>query len=601
MKTLAIIFSLVLISSIAVLPDAYSQSARQTLKQLENEGRTDCEVLFINDFLYKPVRINIVHEAVDTQNVKITSDDPESKVFWDGSKESFQMVTSSTDRHRLDLELEYSDQKDKSRVVYFQIFAKDRTLMYEGNWVHEGTSFCKIIEFFTQEAPDEITEEEIIAINNAYNLEQATINALKFTTIETGLLVILVIVSVVGIMTTLYFMIILVSNRAMKRVANRPVAKLNEMTVKLGKQTEVFKLLLQLMNTKDDRFKEQIMARIDASLYDLRDASASMASAKKKIEIGEAFPKSKSMLLPDAPEQVKKPEELVKVMIPEMQSKIAYGILSEDEIKELKNQSDDLAKEEQIDAEKLIAKEYGVEYSPIPDHSTESAETQEATFADSIEPDTEVISVNPPTEEVTIEVEEIKPDGSEGRKDKITGEVPVHKKFNVLREGDKVKPIPEKPKEDENTVSFDPKDVKPCACGETATFYCKDCEDFFCDKHEDHDCLVKKKSKGTLQKIIHLTKDVTKDIPVEKIVGLIASKEKVDALTSDDEIDRLLDDDHTKQEVIQMIKKYYLKKLPFKEADQLYRDLQDDYKKQPTYPLSIRMEGLMLRLIESDR
>ncbi len=205
MRTLAILVSIILISSVLlIIPDATAQqSARRMLAIMEAQGQFGCEVWIINDFLYKPVRINLTHEEAN-QKVQIDSEDPEAKVFWDGSPETFQLVTKSNGRHTIELNLDYMIEHEEPRQVFYQVFAKDNTLMMEGNWVHDGQSFCKVIDFFTNQAPEEITPEQIQEENNKFNADFRKDTSLKFTTIETALLILLIVISIVGITSTMY-------------------------------------------------------------------------------------------------------------------------------------------------------------------------------------------------------------------------------------------------------------------------------------------------------------------------------------------------------------------------------------------------------------
>ncbi len=170
------------------------QQTRRMLEILKQEGKENCEVFQINDFLYKPVRINLVHEPVTTHQVSITTEGG-GEVFWDGSPETFQMVARDTDRYTAEIILDYDIKHEEPRQVYYQIISADRVLTMEGNWVHEGFTFCKIIDFFTDKAPTELTEEEIIDINNKFNADFRREQASTNTTIETGILVPTVIIA----------------------------------------------------------------------------------------------------------------------------------------------------------------------------------------------------------------------------------------------------------------------------------------------------------------------------------------------------------------------------------------------------------------------
>lgn len=268
------------------------QQTRRMLEILKQEGKENCEVFQINDFLYKPVRINLVHEPIKTHQVTITSEGG-GEVFWDGSPETFQMVARDTDRYTAEIILDYDVKHKEPRQVYYQIISADRVLTMEGNWVHEGFTFCKIIDFFTDKAPTELTEEEIIEINNKFNAdfrrEQASTNA----TIETGILVLAIIVIIAIIMLTLYFMILIISQRSMANVSKRPEKKLNEMIGKVRKLAEVMTLQNQFLMTTNREMKDNIIKKIEDSL---RDLAIMTVGTKNKIELENSFPKPESLV-----------------------------------------------------------------------------------------------------------------------------------------------------------------------------------------------------------------------------------------------------------------------------------------------------------------
>ncbi len=89
MNTKLVYFGIIMIILVLAwfsVPQAFAQqSTRQLLKQLQAEGRENCEIWQINDYLYKPVRINIVHQPIDKHIVSITSEGG-GEIFWDGSR-----------------------------------------------------------------------------------------------------------------------------------------------------------------------------------------------------------------------------------------------------------------------------------------------------------------------------------------------------------------------------------------------------------------------------------------------------------------------------------------------------------------------------------
>ena len=288
------IIVVILILAWFTIPQVWAQqSTRKMLQQLQAEGRSNCEVWQINNFLYKPVRINIVHQPVDKHIVSIKSEGG-GEVFWDGSKESFQLVARDTDRYTAEIVLDYEVKHEEPRQVFYQVFAEGRTLVMEGNWVHEGFTFCKIIDFFIEEAPRELTPVEIQEINNQFNSEFRKEVASQNTTVETALLIDSIILIVVAILITVYFMIIIISQRAMAIVSRKPAKKLNQMIDAVRKLAEVMRLQSQYNMTTDKEMKEKLIKNVDDRL---RDLAIMTAGTHQKIELVSSFPKPESLVI----------------------------------------------------------------------------------------------------------------------------------------------------------------------------------------------------------------------------------------------------------------------------------------------------------------
>lgn len=288
------IITMILVLAFFSIPQAWGQqSTRQILQDLERQGITNCEVWQINEFLYKPVRIGLVHEPVKEHQIKITSQDPESEVNWDGTKETFRLVTDSAGRHTVQVILDYEFKHQEPRQVFFQVFAQSNVLMMEGNWIQEGFTFCKIIDFWTVDAPTFLSAEEITEINNKFNSEFRKEVAEQNTTVETGLLIISITVAVVGILGTLFFIVIIMSMRGMANVTKRPVKKLIEMIGMVRKLADVLRLQTQYNMTTDKDMKEKMIKKVDNSL---RDLSIMTAGTMQKVQLESAFPKPESLV-----------------------------------------------------------------------------------------------------------------------------------------------------------------------------------------------------------------------------------------------------------------------------------------------------------------
>ncbi len=289
------------------------RSTRQMLQELERQGITNCEIWQINEFLYKPVRIALIHERVDAHEVKITSEDPASEVNWVGSKEDFRLVTDSAGQHTAQVILDYELKHEDPRQVFFQVFAKGNTLMMEGNWVHEGFNFCKIIDFTTTEAPTQLTAEEIQEENNKFNSEFRREVAEQNTTVENGLLIITIVVLVVGIAITIYFIIIIMSMTGMAKVSKRPAKKLDQMIEAVRKLADVLRLQTRYNMTTDKESKEKFAKLVDDKL---RDLAIMTAGTMQKVELEASFPSPKSLAQKNEskspPEQIETEDERKK-------------------------------------------------------------------------------------------------------------------------------------------------------------------------------------------------------------------------------------------------------------------------------------------------
>lgn len=501
MKVLILISIILLFSLFIILPDAQAQQTRQILQDLESQGIKNCEVWTINEFLYKPVRIGLIHEAGD-QTVSITSQDPESQVNWDGTKETFRLVTDSAGRHTVKIILDYDFKSEEPRQVYFQVFAQSNVLMMEGNWQHEGFTFCKIIDFWTVDAPTFLSAEEITEINNKFNSEFRAEVAEQNTTVENGLLIISIVVAVVGILVTLFFIVIIIGMKGMATVTKRPAKKLTEMIEKIRKLSDVLRLQTQYNTTTDKEMKENIVKMVDKKLGDLAIMSA---GTNQKIELESSFLKPESLVS----NQTKKTDST----IPPIEVETKFD-----------------AKQQKIN-EEAYEESLGVHKHNIG--------KQEATFAD-----------------VAEEIEESEEES------------------------------------EEETMEFDIKDIKPCVyCKKAPDFYCQDCKGMFCKEHESHKCKdIEKKSLKKTDLISALT---------EKIIKSVMDK-KDSVVNSDEAIQKLLDDGKSKLDVKSKLIKEFLK-IPYKQAREIYDDLNKEFDKNKTFPKSLRIEALMERLVKSDK
>ncbi len=484
------------------------QSTRQQLKVLEAEGEFNCEIWQINDFLYKPVRINLSHQRVDNHQVSITTEGG-GESFWDGSPETFQMVARDTDRYQAKIVLDYELKHEDPRQIFYQVFAKDNTLMMEGNWVHEGFTFCKIIQFFAQQAPEELTAEQIQQENNKFNADFREEQAQSNTTIETGILVFAIVLIIIGILVTVFFVIIIMSMNQMAGVSKRPAKKLNEMIDVVRNLADVMRLQTKYSMTEDKDMREKIVKMVDSKLGDL---SIMFAGTKDKVNLKESFPSAESLV-----PEVGKP---VSVVPPE------------------KSETEN-AKQQKIN-EESYGEGYGTE-SLLKKGAQTKEEITLATLLDR-------------------EDQEIK--------ESLSDET------------------------DAETVEMSVKDIIPCdECGKDPDYVCEDCEKMFCKDHQNHKCKgAEKKSLGASSLISTIT---------DKIVKSVFDK-KDSIVTSDEKMQKLLDGGKSKEDVITLLVKEYMK-IPYKEARKIYDDMGKEYEKGKTFPKAVRIQAMMERLVRSNR
>jgi len=475
-RTISVIIIVILTSvTIIIFPQADGQqSSRNILQDLQSQGKTNCMVWQINDFLYKPIRISLTHETVNEHQVKITSDDPASKVFWDGSKETFQLVTDSSDRHNVELILDYAVKHDQQRQVYYQVFAKDRTLMMEGNWVHKGDTFCIIMDFWTTEAPHILTAEEIQEQNNKFNSDFRAEVASQSTTTQNGLIILSIVVVVSSIMSVIFFISVILTQRNLGRVADKPVKKLNEVIEKLRKTTENTELATNSVLENDKQFREQSISKIDNALTDL---STVVLMAKQNLEI-----------------TVKTHESRTDTQM-----------------------HDSTSTPVKVD---IDLKTYGME-------SQQQQKTPQ---------------VVPPTP------------------------------------SDSDIPKPTLP-EMENYLN----EVKVCSiCQRQSEFFCSDCRQVYCIKHQRHRC------KNSITKL--LTKnDLIKNIKDRIIKSIIEKKQTI--FTDDTMLMKELE--------VELITVYM--KITYNDAKKIYEDMQKDFAKNKTFAKTIRIESMLQRLVKSVR
>lgn len=290
---IVIVFGVILLTSL-VLPFAFAQRpTQQILNDLENRDKFGCEVFQINEFFHLPIRVNLVHDSVVDHQVKVTSQDPASEVYWEGSKTSFQMVTSAPDRHSIEVVLDYEIKHEDPRQVFYQIYSQDNVLMMEGNWRHEGFTFCKVIEMSTSDAPHILTAEEIQEENNKFNADFRKETAEKFTVLEEAQITYGIVMLLMSIMVGAFLLVAIMMYRKTATVANKPVKKLEEM---INIHRNVNKNL-QMVNDNNTRIMTELKQGVLNSIKNsIEDLTIIARQTKEKIEASDAFPRPKSLV-----------------------------------------------------------------------------------------------------------------------------------------------------------------------------------------------------------------------------------------------------------------------------------------------------------------
>lgn len=526
---IVVFFAFILLSStiVTLIPKASAQQpTQQIIQRLENEGKNNCEVWQINEFFYKPIRINLVHEPVSNHGVKVKSTDPASEVFWEGSKQTFQLVTDSTDRHTVEIVLDYEVRHENPRQVFYQVYAMDNTLMMEGNWVHEGFTFCKVIEFWAVAPPHILTAEEIQQENNKFNADFRKETASSNTSLQNAMIVVAIVVLVIGTITGLIFFIIIVSLKSMGRIQKKPIKKLEEMISLVRVVSDNLKLVSDHLLKTDQNAKRDLIAKVNNSLADL---SIVISGLQRQVE-------EKIIPIP-APEEIESQNCIIERKEP---PKTSSAI----------DDSPNTPEQEKIN-EDSMAELYGVSGNMKP---------TEITFAN--------IDLEEKDDAI---MESIKVEGLEvALDDEIIEE---------LQKGDDEN-------EEEKIIELNKNEVKPCkTCGEEPQVICGQCNNFYCNEHQNHDCEKEKKIKEKEVTISTLTKK-TKNIFFD---------DKKPTIMDDGQIQKMLDEGIDEQSITNQLCDEYFK-TPRNDNLRIYADLQEKEKKARTRELDIKLNAMLITL-----
>jgi len=541
-----------------LLPKADAQiPTQQYVQKLEAEGKNNCEVFQINEFFYKPIRINMVHDRVKDHQVSIRSTDPESEVFWEGSFQTFQMVTSSTDRFDIEVILDYEIKHKEPRQIYYQIYAMDNILMMEGNWVHEGFTFCKVFSFFAGEQPYIPTFDDIQEQNNKFNADFRKEVALSNTSMQNGMITVSIVVLIVGIFVGLVFFLIIVSLKSMGRIGKKPVKKLDEMIGLVRSVTENLKLVSDHLLRTNANTKTEIVGEIN---HVLKDLSIVVTGLRGDLV--------KSGHLKDVPEtEVSKSSPATtktKAQTIVEKSKIVDGVME--------NQNKPNTPEQEKTNEDSYEEGYGVKDNIIP---------REVTFASTDLMEDDIDKPSNPEEPVVEKTKEVP-------KDKISDK-PIPKEKIDVDVPSKSRKSKAEVEEEEKIISIDNAEIKPCAtCGAKPDAICGQCDKQFCNKHTDHECSNEKKEET--DPVFDVAKQGAKFLSKH----LLSDKEKPNILDKG-EVERRLEKGDDEQDVEDDIADEYFK-TPRNDNLVTYGHLQKAERKIRSRANQIRV-GAMLRTL----
>ena len=571
---------------VAFLPKADAQiPTQQYVQRLEQEGKNNCEVFQINEFFYKPIRINMVHDRVKDHNVSIRSSDPASEVFWEGSFQTFQMVTDSTDRFDVEVILDYEQKHEEPRQIYYQIYAQDNVLMMEGNWSHEGFTFCKVFSFFANEQPYVPTFDDIQEQNNKFNADFRKEVASSNTSMQNGMITVSVVVLIVGIFTGLVFFLIIVSLKSMGRIGQKPVKKLDEMIGLVRSVSENLKLVSDHLLRTNANVKTEIVGEINNVLHDLsivvsglqRDLVKSghlkeLTEIKEpQTEVSKSSPATSETKVKTVEESLENIEETIKEQTKDTTKPV-----------EALTEAKPNTPEEEKDNEDSMAELYGVSNEIKPDEVTfvpsDLDEVEEDIDKPSNPEEPIVEDFKGKTEEVTIDVDE--------PEDKISDK-PI-KKEKVEVDTIKESKSKEEVEEEEKIISIDNAEIHPCAtCGAKPDAICGQCNKQFCDKHTDHECIPKKEDTDPVM-------DIAKQGAGFMKKHILSDKKKPNIL-DDGEVERRLSIGEDEADIEDEIADEYFK-TPRNDNLVTYGDLQKAERKNRNKANSIRV-GAMLRTL----
>lgn len=244
---------------------------------LEDETISDCEFVVIAEGMYKPVRLEISYPQTSDVSPKtqgLLDLQSEFNANFGDTKYSFE--SNATENFQIEFRLDYPDSKEgQVRNVFYEFITEDSVRKISGNWQIEGTSFCKIIDFWTSDAPESQSAEDIARIFNEFTIDQYdTLTDYAISNAD-----ILVVIGMIILVVFLVFVVIMWLLWKKSEQTSKESVNIKEI---------MKKSISKFDSSKDklDRFVSFNQIQIDNSLRDLSlVAHGSLKEKPKEVEI----------------------------------------------------------------------------------------------------------------------------------------------------------------------------------------------------------------------------------------------------------------------------------------------------------------------------
>ncbi len=279
-----------------LLPDVFAQefSVDDLKTESVEEQGIGCDIWQVSTQLYVPVYFTFQHDAATERDPYTKSNDPASELFFTSGVRSSKIETNSTDWHRVDLVLDFTQPiEGDERVTKVEIFSgENQDLMQELVWSTTGDKLCKIISFYSEPAPHILTEEEFIEKTAKFHSTQyAKILSNQDSNQDFFSIVGMIVIATGGGMAIAVIVVIL-AIRGISKAANKPVKKMNEQI------TDVRNLRKDLVVVKNELMNicEKVTRDVDKKIGDLQIVSAVNQEKFEPLVIEKPEKESKSPL-----------------------------------------------------------------------------------------------------------------------------------------------------------------------------------------------------------------------------------------------------------------------------------------------------------------